>query len=96
MYAVMRKYRFNPKDSNELNQKIKKGFVPLVRKVSGLVAYYWFDTGDGEGASLGVFQDKAGADESVRVAADFVKKELSSIMGGKPEILQGTVEAMAD
>ena len=83
MHAVMRKYRFNAADSKKLNWKIKKGFVPGVRKVPGFLAYYWFDIGNGEGASLSIFEDKAGACESVRVAADFLRKELSSILGSQ-------------
>jgi hypothetical protein len=83
MHAVMRKYRFNAADSKELNRKIKEGFVPLVRKVPGFVANYWFDIDNGEGALLSVFEDKARAGESVRVAADFLRKELSSILGSQ-------------
>ena len=42
-----------------------------MRKAEGFVRYYWLDTGAGEGASFGVFKDKTGADESVRLVADF-------------------------
>ena len=41
--------------------------------------YYWLDTGKGEGAFLSVFKDKAGADESVHLAADYVKERLSKL-----------------
>jgi hypothetical protein len=37
-------------------------FVPMVKKAKGFVRYYWLDTGKGEGASVSVFKDKAGAD----------------------------------
>jgi hypothetical protein len=57
------------------------------------VRYYWLDTGDGEGASLGVFEDKAGADESVRLAADYVKEHLSKLLTQKPEIIEGPIKA---
>ena len=55
--------------------------------------YYWLDTGDGEGASLSVYKDKAGADESVRLAADYVKEHLSKLLTQKPEIIQGPIKA---
>ena len=55
--------------------------------------YYWLDTGNGEGVSLSVFKDQAGADESVRLAADYVKEHLSKLLTQKPEIIEGPVKA---
>jgi hypothetical protein len=51
------------------------------------------DTGNGEGACLSVFRDKAGADESVRLAADWVKENLSKLLIQKPEVIEGPVKA---
>jgi len=94
MYAVIRRYRFEPSVSEEINRQVKEGFVPLIRETPGFVCYHWLTTGEGEGASLSVFQDKAGAEESVRLAADFVQEHLASLVG-KPEIIQGEVQAHA-
>jgi len=55
-----------------------------LRMAKRFVRYYWLDTGDGEGASLSVFKDKAGADESVYLAADYVKEHLSKLLVQKP------------
>ncbi|MFI7299816.1 hypothetical protein [Streptomyces sp. NPDC050121] len=52
-------------DSAEAARLVNEGFVPLMRQVSGFVAYYWIDAGDGVMVSTSVFQDRAGADESV-------------------------------
>jgi len=65
MFAVVRHYHFKPEDGKKIDQLIQEGFVPLIKKAKGFVRYYWLDTGAGEGASLSVFKDKAGADESV-------------------------------
>jgi hypothetical protein len=51
------------------------------------------DTGKSEGASVSVFKDKAGADESVRLAADYVKEHLSKLLTQKPEIIEGPIKA---
>jgi hypothetical protein len=67
--------------------------VPIVKKAKGFVRYYWLDTGEGEGASVGVFNDKAGADESVHLAADYVQKDLSKLLTQKPEIIEGPIKA---
>jgi len=74
IFAVIRHYHFNPKDGAEIDRRIREEFVPIVKNAKGFVRYYWLDTGDGEGASVSVFKDKAGADESVRLAAEYVKE----------------------
>ena len=93
MFAVIRHYHFDKKDSAEIDRLIQDHFVPLIRKANGFVRYYWLDTGDGEGASFGVFQDKAGADESVRLAADFVRTQMARLLRQKPEIIEGPIKA---
>jgi hypothetical protein len=37
--------------------------------------------------------DKAGADESVHLAADYVKEHLSKFITQKPEIIEGAIKA---
>ena len=92
-FAVIRHYRFDPKNGAEIDKQVREGFVPIIRKAKGFMRYYWLDTGAGEGASFGLFRDKAGADESVRLAADFVRQHLSKLMVSKPEIIEGPVVA---
>jgi len=93
MFAVVRHYHFKPEDGDKIDKLIQEGFVPLIKKAKGFIRYYWLDTGAGEGASLSVFQDKAGADESIRLAADFVKAKLSGLLNQKPEVIEGAVKA---
>jgi quinol monooxygenase YgiN len=93
MFAVIRHYHFNPKDSAEIDRRVREEFVPIVKKAKGFVRYYWLDTGNGEGASVSVFRDKAGADESVHLAADYVKEHLSKFITQKPEIIEGPIKA---
>jgi quinol monooxygenase YgiN len=93
MFAVIRHYHFDKKDSAEIDQLIQNQFVPIIRKAPGFVRYYWLDTGAGEGASFGVFKDKAGADESVRLAADFVRTKMAALLRQKPEVIEGPIKA---
>ena len=93
MFAVIRHYRFDKKDSAAIDRAIREEFVPIVRKAKGFQRYYWLDTGEGEGASFGIFNDKAGADESVRLAADYVRDHLSKLLRQKPEIIEGPIAA---
>jgi len=91
MFAVIRHYHFDAKDSAEIDRQVREEFVPLLKKAKGFVRYYWLDTGKGEGASVSVFRDKAGAEESVRLAADFVRDH--HLIMQKPEIIEGPVKA---
>ena len=93
MFAVVRHYHFKPEDGKKIDQMVQEGFVPLLKNAKGFIRYYWLDTGAGEGASLSVFEDKAGADESVHLAADFVKTNMSELLNQKPEVIEGPVKA---
>ena len=93
MFAVIRHYQFDKKNSAEIDQLIQEQFVPIIRKAKGFVRYYWLDTGNGEGASFGVFKDKDGADESVALAADFVRTHMARLLKQKPEVIEGTIKA---
>ena len=93
MYAVIRHYHFKQEDGKKIDQLVQEILVPILKNAKGFVRYYWLDTGAGEGASLSVFQDKAGADESMLLAADFVRKNLSGITIQKPEVIEGLIKA---
>jgi hypothetical protein len=93
MFAVIRHYHFKPEDGAEIDRRIREEFVPIIKKAKGFVRYYWLDTGKGEGASLSVFSNKAGTEESVRLAADYVKERLSKLLTQKPEVIEGPVKA---
>ena len=95
MYAVIRQYQFDPSASEEVDRKVREHLVPRIKAIPGFVTYYWLNSGEGSGASLGVFDSREGAEASVRTAANFVQQELSGITISKPEILEGEVQAQA-
>ena len=92
MYATIRKYEgvTNPK---EAGRKVSEGFVPLISRVQGFVAYYWIDAGGGVMISTSIYQDKAGAEESNRRAAEWAEKNLASILPNPPQVTSGEVVA---
>ncbi|MEV8344434.1 hypothetical protein [Streptomyces niveus] len=67
--------------------------MPLLRQVPGFVAYYWVDAGGGVMLSTSVYEDQAGADESVSRAADFVRNNLASLLPHPPQVTAGPVVA---
>jgi len=74
MYTVVRQYS-GPGASQlfDVLERQKDEVERLIRGVSGVVSYTLLRTSDG-GISVTVCQEKAGADESVRVAADWVRQ----------------------
>ncbi|MER6532589.1 hypothetical protein ABT215_01960 [Streptomyces sp900105755] len=92
MYAVVRRYE-GVTDPAEAGRRVSEGFVPLLRQVPGFVAYYWVDAGDGVMLSTSVYDDQAGAEESVRRAAAFVRDQLASLLPHPPQVTAGQVVA---
>ncbi|MEV1053722.1 hypothetical protein ACFWZR_15320 [Streptomyces sp. NPDC059017] len=80
-------------DPVEAGRRVDEGFVPLMRGIPGLLAYYWVDAGNGIMVSTSVFEDEAGAEESVRKAADFVRDHLAPLLPNPPEVMAGRVVA---
>ena len=92
MYATIRRYKTAPGSADKLAHEIQQGFVPIVSKVSGFREYFWVKTPDNEMFSVSVFENKAGAEESVRKASDYVREHnLASLLPNPPEVITGEV-----
>jgi hypothetical protein len=79
----------DPGSVDELMRRVKEGFVPIISQGTGFMAYYAINAGDGVVASISVFETQAGAEESNRMAADWVKQNLASLLPTPPEITAG-------
>jgi uncharacterized protein YfdQ (DUF2303 family) len=90
MFASIRKYKTNSPD--ELLQRVRSGFVPIISKAPGFVEYIAVIEGT-VAASVSVFQNKEGATESHRLAAEWVKGNVASLVSGSPEITEGEAQA---
>jgi len=73
MYLSTRLYEkvSNPQG---LAQHFREDFLPLISAVPGFIGYYFTNAGDGTVLSTSIFETKANAEESNRVAAEWVKK----------------------
>ncbi|MFJ9446328.1 hypothetical protein ACIRRH_31385 [Kitasatospora sp. NPDC101235] len=92
MYAAVRRYE-GVTDPAEAGRRVAEGFVPLLRQVPGFVAYYWVDAGDGVMVSTSVFEDQAGAEESIQRATGFVRDNLETLLPNPPQVTAGQVVA---
>jgi hypothetical protein len=91
MHAVVRSY--SGKGARELLGVIEKNkpeVERLLRSIKGFVSYYLVHTADG-GFTVSVYQDKAGCDESIRVARDWISKNAANLGAAAPSISEGTV-----
>ena len=89
MYASIRRYKSN--SSEEVLRRVKEGFVAIISKAPGFVAYYSLNAGKGALLSVSIFGTKAQAEASNRLAAEWVKKNVAPLMAGPPEITEGEV-----
>ena len=78
---------------DEVIREINEGFLPIIKDASGFQAYYALDAGGGRLASVSVFDDQAGAEESTRMAADWIRQNMASLLPNPPEVLEGEVFA---
>jgi hypothetical protein len=93
VYAAIRRYSLQSGATvGEVVAKVQAGFIPLIEKAPGFVSYQVLDNGAGEITSITVFRDKAGADESTRRAAEWVKGNLASMFGGAPQVTAGEIK----
>ena len=91
MHAAIRQYQVDPGSVDEIIRGVNEGLVPILKDVSGFRAYYALDAGGGRIASVSVFEDRAGAEESSRKAADWIRENMASLFPNPPEVLQGEV-----
>jgi hypothetical protein len=92
MFATVRRYE-GVSNPSEVARRVAEGFVPLISKIPGFVAYYCIDGGNGVVVSTSVFQDKVGAEESNRKAAGWVDENLAALLSKPVQITAGDVFA---
>jgi len=91
MYAVVRTYSGKgAKELFDVLENRKADVESVMRPVKGFVSYLLARTADG-GLSVTVCQDKAGTDESVRLAREWVAKNAANTGAGAPQVAEGPV-----
>ena len=93
MYATIRRYTakgtVDKKTLDDLKQRIEDGFVPIAQDIHGFHCYYAVNVDNRQLVTVSLFDDKTGAAESTRRAAEFVKKDPMKDQLGTPEVLEG-------
>ena len=93
MHVAIRRYRTDPASVEEVMRQANEGFIPIIKDADGFLAYYALKAGDGEIATVSVFEDQAGAEESIKMAADWIRQNMAALLPNPPEITAGEVGA---
>jgi hypothetical protein len=93
MDVVVRTYTGKgSKELFSLLERNKADVEKLMRAVRGFESYTLARSSEGEGGlSMTVCQDKAGTEESVRVAKDWVAKNAANISMEAPKVSSGSI-----
>jgi hypothetical protein len=95
MHATVRRYEgVDQNRTEELTKKVGETLLPSLSKLPGFSGYYLIEAGDGVMSSIGFFDTSTQADESTRVAANWVRSEkLEMALPNPPKITGGEVIA---
>ncbi len=90
MYATMRYYHGNSALADALVENAD-AVKSLIGGIDGFEAYYLIRIADGSTVSVSVFGSESGAEESNRVAADWLAENLPDLAASPPMVSAGEV-----
>ena len=94
MYATIRNYRGSERLVDELTSN--EGDVKrLIQGIGGFRAYYLIKTESGDAVSVSVYDDRSGAEESNRQAAEWIRGNLPDLSISAPQVSEGEVVIQA-
>ncbi len=93
MFATIRRYdAVDQTRTDELVKKADETLVPSLTELPGFSGYCLIEAGDGVLSSIGFYDTAEHADESTRVATDWVREhELQTALPNAPKITTGEV-----
>jgi hypothetical protein len=92
MYAAIRRYEgVDTGRLGEIRRSVKDEFVPMIREMPGYHGY-WLIEADGTIATFGLFETQDDAEESTRMAREFITdRNLQDALPNPPQITAGEV-----
>jgi hypothetical protein len=93
MHATIRRYEgVDESRTDEFVKNVGEKLLPRLSELPGFGGYYLIEAGNGVMSSIGFFDTSAQADESTRVAANWVREEkLEKALPNPPKITGGEV-----
>ena len=93
MHAIVRRYEgIDSKRTDELTRKVGESLTPRLSKLPGFSGYFLIEAGNGVMSSIGFYDTVEHADESTRVATEWVREQnLEQALPNAPKITTGEV-----
>ena len=93
MHATIRRYEgVDESRTDEVVKNVDENLLPRLTKMPGFKSYHLIEADNGVMSSFGFFDSSAQADESTRVAANWVRDEkLETALPNPPKIMDGQV-----
>ena len=93
MFATVRRYEgIDASHKDELTKRVSETLAPRLSKLPGFSNYFLIDTGNGVMSSIGLFETSIQANESTRVASEWIRDEkLERILKNPPTVTDGEV-----
>jgi hypothetical protein len=93
MFATIRRYEsIDNARTDELVKKADETLLPSLSELPGFNGYFLIETGNGVMSSISFYDTPAHADESTRVASNWVREQkLEQALPNAPKITSGEV-----
>ena len=103
MYVSMRHYKMGAGSIDSLMHHVDEEFGPALTQEPGFVCYFALDTGDETVETISIVHDKASADRSNELAAEYVRDNLrefelmrTAVTAGEVLVGRAAPEALED
>jgi hypothetical protein len=94
MHASIRRYIVAAGREDAAIKHAQDGFLPILQREPGFLAYYFVNIGDGEMLGVSVFETREGAEAANELAKDYVLEHIGDILT-RTTMLEGEVVAHA-
>lgn len=92
MFATIRRYDVDQTRIGELVKKTDETFLPSLTELPGFSGYSLIEAGNGVLSSISYFDTPEHADESTRLASNWVREQkLEKVLPNAPKITSGEV-----
>jgi hypothetical protein len=92
MYVVIRKFD-HMRSVTEAARRAESGLGEILRKSPGFQGYHVFDSGNGIGGSITLFDSRDAALAANEKAMTWIRASLADLIQGEPEITVGEILA---
>ena len=95
-YMAIRQYHIIPGTGEEFLHALQAGFVPIISRIPGFIAYDALQVGNDQIVSISVFDTPVGVIESTPRALQWVQENIAGLLQGMPEVMAGQVGASSE